>query len=317
MVFRIKNGVLYEGDDKAKAVIPDDVKEIGESAFSDFKHLKSVAIPNSVKKIDSNAFKGCTSLMRVIIPDSVTKIGEDAFKGTPWLKNLCKNNKGFGIVNNILLKYIKPKRSISGIIIIPDGVTEIGEGTFSCRTSLKSITIPESVTKIGKRAFYDCRNLKSVTIPESVTKIDEFAFGDCKSLEKVITPNFEIKVYGYYKIHEQVCLIALKDFYVTISGKTKYNIIWQMFMQKPDDKDVYAYVKENFIKMLRYAIDKNNVEIITAVCKRKDLLTKRNIDKLIEHAIQHTQNGGTVEIQVILMRYKNDNIGFSEPDFSI
>ncbi len=90
-----------------------------------------------------------------------------------------------------------------------------------------------------------------------------------------------------------------------------------MFMQKPDDEDVFAYVKKNLIKMLKYAIDENNVEIITAVCKRKNLLTKRNIDKIIEYAIQHTQNGGTVEIQAILMRYKNNNIGYSEPNFSI
>ena len=45
--------------------------------------------------------------------------------------------------------------------------------------------------------------------------------------------------------------------------------------------------KENLIKMLKYTIDKNNVEIITAVCRRKDLFTKRNVDKLIERYPTH------------------------------
>ncbi len=70
-----------------------------------------------------------------------------------------------------------------------------------------------------------------------------------------------------------------------------------MFVQKPDDEKVLEYVKKNFTKMVRFAIDNNDVETISEVCKRKDLLTKRNIDNLIEYTIQHTQNGGIVEIQ--------------------
>ena len=41
-------------------------------------------------------------------------------------------------------------------VIIPDGVTEIGQSAFSCCTSLERVYIPESVTVIGNGAFSDC-----------------------------------------------------------------------------------------------------------------------------------------------------------------
>lgn len=46
--------------------------------------------------------------------------------------------------------------------MIPEGVTTIGDGTFSCCSSLASITIPENVTTIGLAAFSGCSNLQKI-----------------------------------------------------------------------------------------------------------------------------------------------------------
>ena len=64
-------------------------------------------------------------------------------------------------------------------VIIPSGITCIGQYTFSESKSLASITIPDSVTEIGYRAFYGCSSLAKITIPDSVTKIGDFAFYGC------------------------------------------------------------------------------------------------------------------------------------------
>lgn len=56
-------------------------------------------------------------------------------------------------------------------VVIPEGVTEIGEGAFYGCRSLTDISIPNSVTDIMFCAFFNCKNLKSVIIPDSVTNM--------------------------------------------------------------------------------------------------------------------------------------------------
>jgi hypothetical protein len=74
-------------------------------------------------------------------------------------------------------------------IIIPNGVTSIGDNAFFECTDLTGITIPNSVTSIGLGAFANCTSLASVTIPDSVTSIGKAAFGSCRSLTSVTIPN--------------------------------------------------------------------------------------------------------------------------------
>ncbi|MBQ4368693.1 MAG: leucine-rich repeat domain-containing protein [Candidatus Methanomethylophilus sp.] len=74
-------------------------------------------------------------------------------------------------------------------VILPVGLTHIGNNAFYMCTSLESVTIGNSVTSIGDYAFRDCIMLKSVTIPDSVTSIREAAFYNCSSLESVTIGN--------------------------------------------------------------------------------------------------------------------------------
>ena len=70
-------------------------------------------------------------------------------------------------------------------LVIPDGVTSIGEEAFSYCSGLTSVNIPSTVTSIGRSAFYICRTLTSVTIPDSVTSIGQYAFAYCVNLASV------------------------------------------------------------------------------------------------------------------------------------
>lgn len=82
-------------------------------------------------------------------------------------------------------------------VVIPSGVTSIGEGTsmnrvysafFRC-TSLKYVDMPNSVTDITRYAFYGCSALESVNIPDSVTNIQWGAFEGCSSLTSIEIPS--------------------------------------------------------------------------------------------------------------------------------
>ena len=70
-------------------------------------------------------------------------------------------------------------------IVLPKGITTIGDDAFSYNTNLTSIKIPNTVTSIGKRAFQGCTNLTSIEIPDTVTYIGDYCFSDCNRLQKI------------------------------------------------------------------------------------------------------------------------------------
>ncbi len=90
----------------------------------------------------------------------------------------------FVIKNNVLVEY----KGTSSNVIIPEGVTRIGEFVFE-GTDVVSVSIPEGVTHIEQWAFSRCKNLVSVTIPESVMYIGMGAFCDCESLTAITIPD--------------------------------------------------------------------------------------------------------------------------------
>ncbi|GIP30817.1 leucine-rich repeat protein [Paenibacillus sp. J2TS4] len=59
-------------------------------------------------------------------------------------------------------------------VIMPDSITDIGEGAFS-RNQLKNVVISDNVVNIGTAAFKD-NQLTSINIPKGVTEISESAF---------------------------------------------------------------------------------------------------------------------------------------------
>ena len=165
--------------------IPNSVKEIGGRAFNNCSALTSITIPDSVIKIGFGAFYGCSKLKSITIPDSVTEIEIGAFAGCRSLTSIvvAKGNKVYDSRNNCnAIIETNTNRLIQGCAntIIPDSVTEIGDGAFyECKT-LASINIPDSVTKIGDRAFSECRALTSIIVAEENKVYD--SRGNCNAI---------------------------------------------------------------------------------------------------------------------------------------
>ncbi len=86
----------------------------------------------------------------------------------------------------------------NGNVIIPEGITEINNDTFTdeIKKEMKSVTIPSTVIKIGEEAFSGCRKLNSIEIPESVTEIGDKAFAGCVKLKNIEIP-FSVRKIGH------------------------------------------------------------------------------------------------------------------------
>ena len=78
---------------------------------------------------------------------------------------MMNDTKEFEIENGVLKRYTGP----GGDVVIPDGVTSIGDQAFYLCGKMTSVTMPDSVTQIGDDAFCLCDNLTSVTSPNSVS----------------------------------------------------------------------------------------------------------------------------------------------------
>ena len=197
-----------------KINIPNSVTNIGDEAFSGCSSLTNINIPNSVTNIGYNAFYDCRSLTNINIPNGVTYIGYNAFQycykltsikipssvvninGNPfcrWNGDLYNESKAFIYEHQVLFN--KDKTTLIAYIskeknyIIPNSVTNIGDGAFWDCESLTSINIPDGVTNIGNGAFLGCKLLTNINIPDGVTNIGNAAFWGCESLTSINIPN--------------------------------------------------------------------------------------------------------------------------------
>lgn len=166
-------------------VIPDNVVEIGESAFSG-TGITKINLPDGLKKIGNKAFSKCTKLQSLTIPASVSEIGKEIFGSASNITKISvdKNNQKYDSranCNAIIETATNTLIFGCGKTLVPKDVTKIGDYAFSGCKNLVEIKLPDSVTSIGHWCFRKS-SLKSIVIPDSVTEIGDAAFWECRAL---------------------------------------------------------------------------------------------------------------------------------------
>lgn len=230
---RYADSYLVQVVDKTitSCVIKEGTRFIGDSAFRGCSDLTSITIPKSVVFIGEYAFENCTGLNSVHITDLAAwcKIGFPLYY---WDNSEGDCSNPLFYAHHLYLNGEEVKD-----LVIPSGLTRIGDNEFIGCSSFTSMDIPNSVTSIGERAFYGCSGLTSITIPDSVTSIGVSAFYKCTSLTSVTIPNSVTKIIEntFYGCNE-LSSVSLGSGINSIGSKA--------FANCPEIKEVYCYAKD-------------------------------------------------------------------------
>ena len=183
--------------------IPNTVTEIGNYAFYKCGEIRKLTLPTSLERIGSYAFADCKNIGGdLLIPSSVKEIGDGAFSNCIGFFGTLEMTHPSRIDNLIKIgkEAFAGVRNITGALMIPNTVKEIGDGAFrGCISFDKHLTLSKNLTKIGKEAFSGCKKLiGNLSIPNTVTEIGDNAFYGCEGLNAYLTISDKLQRIGNY-----------------------------------------------------------------------------------------------------------------------
>ncbi len=193
--------------------IPNGITAISKSCFFDKKGIMSVKLPETLTDIGSKAFRNCINLERIEFASVNVNISHDAFKNCTTLKYVTLSDgstyelKGLPdtsyesmprivrtihsqILNNFFISgtTLMQYRGNEERVVVPDGITVIGEKAFSRNEVVGRVILPDSIREIREEAFADCLLLQTINLKEVLEYIGKSAFENCVKLICVDLP---------------------------------------------------------------------------------------------------------------------------------
>lgn len=214
-MMELEEGVITRFLTNIKHVeLAEGITAIGKSCFFDKKGIISMKLPSSLREIGSRAFRNCINLERVEFCGSQVVIHKDAFKNCTTLRYIrmedgteyeltglrCLEDEtvpdvvreihaqvlgNFAISGTTLVKY----RGSEARVVVPDGITVIGERAFAGNEAIDRVILPGSVKIIEEEAFADCLVLQTIGFPEGLEKLGKSAFENCVKLIRAVLPD--------------------------------------------------------------------------------------------------------------------------------
>ena len=151
-------------------------------------------------------------------------------------------------------------------VILPDGLTQIGDNAFSGCSSLTNITIPDSVSNIGGYAFNGCSSLTSIIIPDSLTSIGSSAFNGCNKLTSVFYGGINSASWNQISIASLNTILTNADrYYYSESNYDDVNTYWRFVNGVPEIWNVMPLIFSLINNDTAYSVSKGTSYIAVVV----------------------------------------------------
>ena len=147
-------------------------------------------------------------------------------------------------------------------------VTIIDDQAFYYNTGLTgTLVIPNTIREIGNLAFYPCTGFTSLTLPESLTYIGDFAFSGCTGLAEISILATTPPTIGNDPFEDCVCSTLLvpcgyAETYNNSAWNTQFETIIQDCDAVSENADIMASVYPNPTKRI-VKIEAHNIQNIS------------------------------------------------------
>lgn len=217
-----------------------------------------LVVSSAITYIDYMAFRGFWKLTSITFGDNsqLTGLSDSVFENCRALVSI-----DFGKNSKLTDLGYCTFRACSDLesIVIPSGVTSLGNYVFAECSSLKTIDFNGAkITSIGTSAFYEC-SVESLVIPNTVKTIDEYAFEYCGASSIVFEDGSQLtKIYDYgfycayniteFRITENVTSIGTEAFAECESLTTLYIDSATIASLTSDDTYIFTNVTTVYLK---------------------------------------------------------------------
>jgi len=209
----------FSGCDLFELIIPKYITKIGSYSFKQNCNLTEIIFEprdnNLSLTIENGVFGGC-DLEKLTIPPFITSIGATAFIENKNLTsiefeprdNIPEFSKLKLVINPTAFEYC----NITGELVIPSFVTNIGGFSFATNRNLTSIKFEprDCNLVIGQYAFCACNITGELKIPNLVSDIERGAFArnyNLTSIKFETEDELNIGNYAFYKCNIQKLII--------------------------------------------------------------------------------------------------------------
>lgn len=265
----------------------DGLEEIGEQAFAGCWNLTQFCVPEGVTRLGDRLFENCTSLASISLPSTLQALGSNPFNNCSQLNQItvADGNPYLSVIggilyseNNTLLVFCPRANSgENGLLVVPEGVTTIGEYGLAQLTQATEIDLPLSLTSIKSLACYQDRNIRRFCIPAGVNEIMPFSCADCYGLEELYCYLPEPLPIDIVNVFEGRGVWNIKLFVPEASIETYKNAEgWRLF----GDTGVYVYPMKPGDMNLDGVIDVSDINAVINIMlgKSYDAMLKHNAD---------------------------------------
>ena len=194
-------------------------------------------------------------------------------------------------------------------IIIPEGVTEIGNSAFKKCTNLTSVTISSTVERIGEQAFNGCTKLSSITIPSTVKIVSKNAFYECTKLNSLTILNgvqsIQDSAFGYCSNLQSVAIPSSVT-YIGASAFSNCTSLTSVVIQSTATIQAGAFLNCTSLSTIELHSTKVNNALFTGCTSLSSVKFGAEVTSIKADAFSNTPIV-TVEVDTQNTNYKHDD----------